>query len=166
MSSQNISPQNLMTITKENLENKIHLGVLSKEKKNYSFVFLENWITKGRFRQENLRASKRKIRHVNLLRIIHATIISLLLCSLRLDSQCGRILAGNIFACQFQARAKATFWEGRCQIAQSQIKSIESEKIVAALLSLSPFMNSMHLNQGDLINATIQGVWKQWRLQK
>ena len=33
MSSQNISPQNLMTITKENLENKIHLGVLSKEKK-------------------------------------------------------------------------------------------------------------------------------------
>ena len=85
MSSQNIFPQNLMTITKENLENKIHLGVLSKEK-NYSFVFLENWITKGRFRQENLRASKRKIRHVNLLRIIHATIISLLLCFARFAS--------------------------------------------------------------------------------
>ena len=33
MSSQNIFPQNLMTITKENLENKIHLGVLSNEKK-------------------------------------------------------------------------------------------------------------------------------------
>ena len=113
---------------------------------------------------------RRKIRHVNLLRIIHARMELetdhhhqplLQLCMPPSVGGFWQETFLHVNSNQVLLALQSLNWEGRCQIAQSQIKSIESEKIVAALLSLSPFMNSMHLNQGDLINATIQGVWKQ-----
>ena len=148
------------------------LKSLSQEKLRFCSM---NWITKGRFRQENLGLVWRwkgkkfdtSICYVLFMRWWwgRPTIIISLW-----NSVCLWVWAdfGSHVNSDWALLALQSLlcWEGRCQIAQSQIKSIESEKIVAALLSLSPFMNSMHLNQGDLINATIQGVWKQWRLQK
>ena len=117
------------------------LKSLSQEKLRFCSM---NWITKGRFRQENLRLvwrlERRKIWHVNLLRIIHARM------ELETDHHhqplelCMPSSVGGFWQETFLhvnsdwallALQSLLCWEGRCQIAQSQIKSIESERMAS-----------------------------------
>lgn len=86
----------------------------------------------------SLALERRKIRHVNLLRIIHAMMVRetdhhhqpLELC---MPSSVGGFWQETFLHVNsdWALLALQSCWEGRCQIAQSQIKSIESEKMAS-----------------------------------